>query len=199
MKEPHLELPTYDDKNVKRLLAWKPKSVMQYRLHTLVSLLIDVGARIDEALGLKWPDVDFDNLLLMLHGKGRKDRKVPMSLELRKRLYIWQRKLKEKKEKDGKVELTGFVFGTQGGTKQGRRNVLRDVKILCRSLGFEPPARTIHAFRHTFATAYLRNGGNVFLLQRALGHSSLEMTRRYSHLQTSDLSAVHERLSLLNA
>lgn len=195
LKEPQQELPTFDSKDISRLMKWRPKSIPEHRLHLLISFLLDVGARIDEALSLRWVDVDFDNLLVLLHGKGGKDRRIPISLELRKRLFQYQRRVHLKVERDISSDL---VFGTRGGTKQGRRNVLRDVKGLCRELGFEPPSRPLHAFRHTFVTNYLRRGGNVFLLQRALGHSSLEMTRRYAHLQTSDLGAVHERLSLLN-
>lgn len=132
--------------------------------------------------------MDFDNLLVLLHGKGSKDRLVPMSLELRKRLFLFQRKTDSK---------NGLVFGTQVGTKQGRRNVLRDFKSLCHLLGFEPPERSIHAMRHAFAVNYLRKGGSVFHLQKMLGHSSLEMTRLYANLMTEDLPAVHQRLSLL--
>lgn len=76
--------------------------------------------------------------------------------------------------------------------------MLRDVKRLCKRLGFDPPARTLHALRHTFAVNYLRRGGSVFHLQKLLGHSTLEMTRRYANLMTEDLQAVHERVSLLS-
>ena len=76
--------------------------------------------------------------------------------------------------------------------------MLRDVKRLCTRLRFTPPARTLHAFRHTFAVNYLRRGGSVFHLQKVLGHSTLEMTRRYANLVTADLQAVHERVSLLH-
>jgi integrase len=69
---------------------------------------------------------------------------------------------------------------------------------LCERLGFNPPARTLHAFRHTFAVNYIRRGGSVFHLQKVLGHSTLEMTRRYANLLTGDLQAVHERVSLLS-
>jgi integrase/recombinase XerD len=74
---------------------------------------------------------------------------------------------------------------------------LRGVKLLCKQLGFDPPGRTLHSFRHTFAVNYLRKGGSVFHLQKVLGHSTLDMTRRYANLVTADLQAVHERLSLL--
>jgi integrase/recombinase XerD len=76
--------------------------------------------------------------------------------------------------------------------------MLRDFKRLCHRLGFNPPERPIHAMRHTFAVTYLRRGGSVFHLQKVLGHSTLEMTRRYANLLTSDLSSIHERVSLLN-
>lgn len=136
MKEPQVVLPTYSTPQLELLLRWKPKKVTGHRLSTLIAFLADTGCRIDEALSLQWRDVDFDNLLVLLHGKGRKDRLVPMSLELRKRLFLFQRKTDAKE---------GLVFPTQAGTKQGRRNVLRDFKALCRTLGFGPPVRSVHA------------------------------------------------------
>jgi integrase/recombinase XerD len=90
-----------------------------------------------------------------------------------------------------------FLLATRNETKLGRRVMLRAVKHLCDRLGIEPPARTLHSFRHTFAVNYLRRGGSVFHLQKVLGHSTLEMTRRYANLVTTDLQAVHERVSLL--
>ncbi len=92
MKEPQVILPTYSAPQLQLLLGWKPKKVTGHRLSTLIVLLADTGSRIDEALSLSRKDIDFDNLLFLLHGKGRKDRLVPMSLELRKRLFIFQRK-----------------------------------------------------------------------------------------------------------
>lgn len=72
------------------------------------------------------------------------------------------------------------------------------MKLLCKRLGIVAPARTIHSFKHTFSVNYLRLGGSMFHLQKMLGHSTLEMTRRYANLVTADLQAVHERLSLLS-
>jgi len=92
MKQPQVVLPTYSTLQLELLLGWKPKKVTGHRLSILIALLADTGCRIDEALSLSSKDIDFDNLLALLHGKGRKDRLVPMSLELRRRLFLFQRK-----------------------------------------------------------------------------------------------------------
>lgn len=139
-----------------------------------------------------WSNVDYDNLLLTVHGKGGKDRVIPCSLELRKYLVRYQQKVKHARGES-------LVFATGDGTGLDRKNSLRDVKALCGVIGIKIPARTQHAFRHTFAVNYLRRGGSVFHLQKALGHSSLEMTRRYASLMTEDLQAVHQKISLLAA
>jgi len=189
LREPQQVMPTFSEAQVKKLVTWKPKSEPNRRLHLVVLTMLDTGCRISEALTLRVAEIDFDNVLVKLDGKGRKQRLVPMSGELRKSLY---RRIAELQ-----LEPHDLVFATRGGTLWSRRNVLRGVKRVCRGMGFEPPARTVHAFRHTFAVNYLRRGGSVFHLQKMLGHTTLEMSRRYSNLDTSDLQAAHQRISLL--
>lgn len=191
LREPKTVLPTFTEGQVKLLIHYKPPShsLHQRKLHLLVLFLFDTGARITEALTLRVADIDFSNLLVTLDGKGRKQRIVPFSPELRRRLYRWIQ--------DQKLQPGDRVFGTSVGTLWSRHNVLRNIKALCRHLGFEPPARTTHALRHTYATNYLRRGGNVFLLQRSLGHCDLGTTRAYIHMETADLQAMHSTVSLL--
>jgi integrase/recombinase XerD len=190
LKEPELLLPTFTAEQVSRLVKWKPKNFYQRRLHLLVLVLLDTGCRISEALSLRVSEIDFQNLLVTLDGKGSKQRMVPFSFELRKALF---RFVTDYRKPDA------LLFSSRSETKLGRRVMLRDVKLLCNRLGFKPPARTLHAFRHTFAVNYIRRGGSVFHLQKVLGHSTLEMTRRYANLITSDLQQIHERVSLLSS
>jgi integrase/recombinase XerD len=190
IKEPDLVMPTFTEKQIRVLVKHKPPRNCQKRLHLLILFLLDTGCRISEALNVRVREIDFENMLVMLDGKGRKQRIVPFSFELRKTMYQFCKETRRKED--------DLLFDNRGHTKLGRCNVLRDVKVLCRNLGFTPPARTLHAFRHTFAVNYLRRGGSVFHLQKCLGHSTLEMTRRYANLMTEDLQAVQQRVSLLS-
>jgi integrase/recombinase XerD len=191
LKEPQIILPTLTAAQIVLLVNWKPKAknFYQRRLHLLTLLLLDTGCRITEALTLSVCDVDMDNMLITLDGKGRKQRIVPFSFALRRSLHRFISDFNRKPD--------SLLFATRQDTRVGRMTTLRGVKLLCEQLGFDPPARTLHAFRHSFAVNYLRKGGSVFHLQKVLGHSTLEMTRRYANLVTADLQAVHERVSLL--
>ncbi len=159
MKEPKLVLPTFTESRVKQLVAWKPEGKFERCLSTLVLFLLDKGCRIAEALTVRVREVDFDNMLVTLDGKGRKQRIVPFSLGLRKALF-------RHCEESSSLELL-FANGARG--QLGVNNMRRDVKALCTHLGFTPPLRTLHSFRHTFAVNYLRRGGSVFHLQKVLG------------------------------
>lgn len=191
LKEPQNILPTLTASHVLLIVNWKPKPKNFYerRLHLLTLLLLDTGCRITEALTCRVLDVDLDNLLITLDGKGRKQRIVPISRALRKTAHRFVT--------DFNLKPDSLLFTTLEGGPVRRITALRSVKLMCERLGFEPPARTLHSFRHTFAVNYLRRGGSVFHLQKVLGHSSLEMTRRYANLVTADLQGVHERVSLL--
>lgn len=186
LKEPSRTLPTFSQPDIQRFLSWRPKTFTQRRLQCLLLMLADTGARIGEALSLRWSDVDWDSMLLTLHGKGAKDRRVPFSQELRR--FLW--KLRHEHQ---------LVFCARHGGSLGRRDVLRDTKRLCRDLGIKVPERTLHSFRHSFAMNYLRKGGSTFHLQKVLGHSSLEMTKKYCSLLTEDLQRIHQQVSLLTS
>jgi integrase/recombinase XerD len=189
MKEPKEIMPTYTEDQVKAFIAYRAKRFYKKRLRLLALVMLDTGARITEALTLEVHEIDLKNCLLTLDGKGSKERIVPFSDALKKELT---RYLEEAAPKT-------LLLATQDGASQlNRNNTLRDVKLLCKKLGFTAPKRALHAFRHTFAVNYLRRGGSVFHLQRILGHTTLEMTRRYANLLTEDLQVVHNKLSLLS-
>jgi integrase len=77
LKEPQLVLPTFTEQQIRQLVARKPKGTYQERLHLLTLFLLDTGCRISKALTLRISEIDFENLLVQLDGKGAKQRVVP--------------------------------------------------------------------------------------------------------------------------
>jgi integrase/recombinase XerD len=184
LKEEQKPVPVYGTSSISKILAFKPCS-KDKRPHTLLLLIFDCGLRASECIGLQVSDLDFDNLLISVKGKGNKHRLVPMSEELRKILWKFC------------GDKTGYVFHTRDGKPLMRRNVLREIKRFCTRLGVPVPRRSVHAGRHTMATEYIKQGGSVVKLQRILGHSSITTTMAYVHLQGQDLIEEHQRLGIL--
>jgi integrase/recombinase XerD len=148
--------------------------------------MIDTGLRINECLTLERSKIDFDNLLLSVIGKGNKERIVPFSYELRKVLF-----------KYAALHRFELMFCTKNGCKVSYDNILRDFYLLFGKLEIKPDG-AFHSFRRTFATNYVRNGGNPLVLQRLLGHTTLQQTNVYIKLITEDLQKEQHRTSLLN-
>lgn len=183
-----LVLQVLTEAQLRTLITFKPRSLAQHRAFTLVMLLMDTGTRIDEALTLHASDVDLDNLLVKVRGKGRKERIVPFSPSLRRVLFQWLKRRKDPLRSD-------WLFPTGTGNRISVRNACRTHHEFLERLGL--PKSGFHRLRHTFATSYLRNGGDVVRLSRVLGHSQITTTMRYLHLQTADLQNAHQQVSIL--
>jgi site-specific recombinase XerD len=80
-------LATHTEATVCALLRFRPSGFAQLRIQTLVCTILDTGCRIDELLTAKCADVDFKDLLITVMGKGRKTRRVPFGINLRKRVF----------------------------------------------------------------------------------------------------------------
>jgi integrase len=104
-------------------------------------------------LTLQCRDVDFDNLLVTVFGKGRKERRVPFSFELRKMLFRYACVGVQQ------CARTELMFPSRQGSSWDQRNSLRGLHLLQRKLGL--PTFGWHRLRHTFATNYLRQGGDI--------------------------------------
>jgi integrase/recombinase XerD len=188
LKEEQKILATFSAEQIRRLVQWKPVRRDQARAHAIALTALDTGLRISELLGLTRENVDLDNLVLKVHGKGNKQRLVPVSIELRKVLYRHMASHKHAR-----------LFATKSGTSVSVRNSNRDFKVMCGQAGITGVRCSWHTLRHSFAVNYLRKGGNLYYLQRILGHSSIKTTETYlKSLGIEDLQKVHDGLSLLS-
>jgi site-specific recombinase XerD len=185
-KTPEKVLKTYTTEEIIKIVTHRSNTRSEKRILAILFLLIDTGCRINEALTLTRKNIDFDNLLVTLKGKGNKERKVPISLECRKVLFRWMQ-----------THDHDLVFCSTSGRKIRYDNIRRDFIKLLESAGVEKSEGAFHAFRRYFGKHYIRNGGNLLYLQKIFGHSSLEMTRRYVEADEEDLQMAHKILSPL--
>lgn len=199
LKEEQKILPTFLPDHIRRFIDWKPATRSGARLRTIILTALDTGMRLNELLSLLREDLDFDNFRLRVKGKGGRERLIPMSIELRRILYRHTAKnaIAQRTASPG-LRMPQLVFCTIQGRQLSKRNLLRDFKEAAGALGITGIRCSLHTCRHTFAVNYLRAGGNLYYLQRILGHSSISTTERYLRsLGIEDLQKVHDGLSLI--
>jgi integrase/recombinase XerD len=171
---------TLSSDDLMRLIKYKPTCVSQRRVHTIAMTIIDTGLRVNEVITMRRDCVDMDAMVLRVMGKGRKERLVPFSAELRRLLYRW-----DASELTG-TSSTSYLFPSRSGGLLMHRNLRRDYGVMLTRVGLSGVG-AFHRLRHTFASAFVRNNGNAFHLQRILGHSDIRTTQIYVHTSVEDL------------
>ena len=166
---------------------WGPKW-LSLRNGAMVALMGKSGMRVSEVVGLDVGDVDINTRsgwATIRRGKGRKERKVPLSLQARKALREYL---------DARPEWAGEpLFISKTGKRVHKRDVQRMVSNAARRADIEKKV-TAHILRHTFATRFLRNGGDLATLQSVLGHANIETTSRYLHPDAARVQEMVEEL-----
>ena len=160
------------DALVDRLDAGDPLGL---RNRALVELVYSAGLRSAEAVGLDLADVDFEQELIRVRGKGGKERVVPLGEEAAYRVAVYLR--------DGRPALARGADDALFLSARGRR---LDTSTL-RRLVAHP-----HRLRHAFATHLLEGGADLRTIQELLGHSSLSTTQVYSHVDGRRLRRVYD-------
>jgi site-specific recombinase XerD len=183
-------IKTLPDETLGKLLDYKPKDRTERRVWMLVLTILDTGIRITEAFGLRVPEVDFENKLLRVVGKGRKERLVPFSERIRKHLY----KFINSKDHD-KLPQDHYVFCTRDGEQLRYDNIRRDYINLCTKLKVEKLGG-FHRMRHTFASNFIKKRGGVTDLKHILGHEELRTTEIYVHTDIESLQQAHASTSV---
>jgi site-specific recombinase XerD len=158
---------------------------MGARNRAVILLLLDCGLRISELCSLRIRDYRSGRIYIEL-GKGGKGRSCPVS-------PLTVQAIDEYLQGRESWSPDAPLFITNRGKPMDRHNFRNVLWRLGRRL--EITKVHPHRFRHTFAITFLRNGGNIYTLQRILGHSTLEMVQRYLHIAQADIDADHARAS----
>jgi site-specific recombinase XerD len=160
------------------------------RNFSIMMLFFDTGIRLDELVNLKLSRIDFTIGEMTIIGKGNKERKVPIGLQAKKALVDYislERPESSSPQDEDHVYLNSEGFPI---THEVVEKLFQRVKKKTDIKKLHP-----HACRHTFAVRYLVNGGDAFSLQKILGHTSLEMTRKYVNMASEDVKEKHRRFS----
>lgn len=186
---PQVVIEPLSQQQIKAIMFECRRNRQKLRDMALISFLLDNGARVSEICNLKIRDVDLRERTALIFGKTRmsggenKQRLVPFGSRTAKRLWKYLA-TRDHRPND-------FLFVNPDGTQIDRRVLSRHLTRLGKRAGVVPC--NPHRFRHTFAIEYLRppNSGDIFTLQKILGHSSLEMVRRYLAIAQIDIQEAH--------
>lgn len=159
----------------------------QLRDRALILLLLDTGIRIGEAMGLDFQSVDWRECSISVTGKTG-SRNVPIGRKAKRalRTHIDRERVAASRNEQR-------LFLTPSGKPLASQAATQAVRRIAEAAGAKATKIGPHTFRHTFALEYIRAGGDSFTLQRILGHTTMDMTRRYVHLADCDLRQSHRR------
>lgn len=157
------------------------------RNKAIILLLLDTGVRAEELCMIKIHQLDKRNQRIKIFGKGSKERYVSFSTRTHQALW---RYLTTRPEGASEGDP---LFSVESGKRFQRRRLLALLQTIGARAGVQDV--TIHRFRHTFAIQYLRNGGDPYTLQKMMGHSTLDMIKRYLSIVQADVENVHRKAS----
>jgi len=155
------------------------------RDHCMILLTFDSMLRLNELLTIRLKDIDLKSKLVKVYGKGRKERYAPFSASTAKSIHTYL--VRHRKQTPGTL-----LFTTTDGRKIDYRRAHRIFANPGKKAGLHVHP---HLVRHSAATWFAKSGGNISILQKILGHSSLQVTQRYVHLSNEDMTEAYERHS----
>ncbi len=176
--------------SVEKLLA-APQPVERFYLRDLALLetLYATGSRASEVVGLKVADVYLESAFCKCHGKGSKQRVVPLGKPAIASLRSYLERLRPKLVQTGDVP---WVFVSRGGRALTREMLWVLVKKYVRRAGLNPKVSP-HTLRHSFATHLLSGGADLRTVQELLGHANIRTTQQYTHVDRDRLKEIHKR------
>lgn len=181
IKHPKLskKLPEYlTSEEINKLFDIRLTKPIDYRNKAMLEVLYATGTRISELINLELNQIDFDECIIRVTGKGKKDRIIPIGDTAMDALknYILNYRIFLVKTNDN-----NYVFLNKNGSKISRQGFFKILKGLAFDAGIKKDISP-HTIRHSFATNLLNNGADLRIIQELLGHENLQTTEIYSHL-----------------
>lgn len=162
---------------------------LEVRDLAMFELLYSAGLRISEACGLLLSDVDRENMLLNIRGKGGRERLVPFGEVASELLESYLEKYRDIIRGN---RVSEFLFVSKKGGALNRKSAWRLLKKYIDRAGIQKNI-TPHTLRHSFATHLLQNNADLRSVQELLGHIDISTTQIYTHLVSNELKDAHKK------
>lgn len=167
------------------LSAIKMDTVYGIRDRALFELVYSCGLRVGEVVTLSLPDIFFKENMILVRGKGAKERMVPFGCEAKKWLVFYIENART--ELLGK-RISNALFINNRGTRLSRKGIWKRFQDIEALSGIEAK---VHTLRHSFATHLLAGGADLRSVQDLLGHADVSTTQIYTHIENESLQLYH--------
>jgi integrase/recombinase XerC len=173
--------------DISRLLAVETDDPLEVRDLAMLELMYSSGLRLSELVSLDTRDMDLEERVLRVTGKGSKTRLVPIGRKAVQALHAWLR-LRAAQLAEGETA----VFTGRYGRRLGVRAVQQRVHRWTQHRGL-PGNVHPHTLRHSFASHLLESSGDLRAVQELLGHADISTTQIYTHLDFQHLARVYDK------
>ena len=190
-REQHLPRVLKEDEAAALLDSIPASTPLELRDRAIFELAYSAGLRAEELTTLDLGDADFDAEELRVHGKGGRERVVPVGEQAARALAAYLdrgRPLLARESERAEVAL----FLSKSGRRLGTSDLRRRLQAWTRRAGV-PPGATPHTLRHSFATHLLEGGADLRTIQELLGHSTISTTQTYTRVESRRLRKVYAR------
>ena len=176
----------------KLLSAPDDTDLLGARDRAILETLYSTGIRVSELVGINRSDIDEAGQAMIIRGKGRKERIVPLGSHALAALGHYMKMLRsDPRAADTADDADAPLFINKHGSRLSTRSVRRKVSKYLAKAGLDPDISP-HTLRHSFATHLLDNGADLRSVQELLGHQSLSTTQVYTHLTTQRMREAYD-------
>jgi len=180
------KLPTYlTVDEIDQLLDIEIIDAFSARNKSILELLYSSGLRISELISLEFKNIDLNDCIIRIMGKGSKERIVPINDIAIHYLKIY---VKDYRKLLVKTEQNNYIYLNNHGKKMTRQGVYKMIKKLTLDKNIKKEVSP-HTIRHSIATHMLENGADLRIIQEFLGHSDIGTTQIYTHLTNEKLKS----------
>ena len=175
------------ESQIKELYQYKTSKddLLDYLNQLMIRLILDSGLRLSELINLTLNNINFEDNMLLIRGKGNKDRFTFFTNETKEMFVYYLETIRNKLIN----EDTNIVFLSKQGLPINKRTfekMLLKIKLRDSSINLHP-----HLLRHTFATRLLEEGADLRMVQELLGHESLSTTQIYTNISDTKLQNIY--------